>query len=76
MTTGGSVQETLDALVPHKVDVVGIGLIADRSAGKVTFGEIPVISLANIAVESWAPDEVPEWLEAIPVTKPGTTAVK
>ena len=76
MTTGGSVQETPDALVPHKVTVVGIGLIADRSAGKVAFGDIPVISLANIAVESWAPDEVPAWLAEISVTKPGTTAVK
>lgn len=76
LTTGGSVRETLDALVPHKVNVVGIGLLADRSAGKVTFGDIPVISLANIEVESWAPDEVPDWLAAIPLTKPGTTAVK
>jgi hypothetical protein len=35
-----------------------------------------VISLAKVEVESWAPDEVPDWLAAIPVTKPGTTAVK
>jgi len=76
LTTGGSVRETLDALAPHQVDVVGIGLLADRSGGKVTFGEIPVISLAKVEVESWAPDEVPDWLAAIPVTKPGTTAVK
>ena len=76
LTTGGSVRETLDALAPHKVNVVGIGLLADRSGGKVTFGEIPVISLAKVEVESWAPDQVPDWLAAIPVTKPGTTAVK
>ena len=75
LTTGGSVRETLDALTPHQVEVVGIGLLADRSGGKITFGTIPVISLAKLTVESWAPDEVPDWLAAIPVTKPGTTAV-
>ncbi|MCA9879848.1 MAG: orotate phosphoribosyltransferase, partial [Thermomicrobiales bacterium] len=37
LTTGGSVRETLDALQARPVDVVGVGILVDRSGGKVTF---------------------------------------
>jgi orotate phosphoribosyltransferase len=76
LTTGGSVRETLVALESHPVEVVGIGVLVDRTAGEVTFGNVPLFSLASEKFESWAPDEVPDWLAAIPFEKPGTTTVK
>jgi orotate phosphoribosyltransferase len=74
MTTGGSIRETLAALEAHPVEVIGVGVLVDRSAGEITFGDIPLFALASEKFESWAPDEVPDWLAAIPIEKPGTTS--
>jgi len=77
MTTGGSIRETLAALAAHPVEVVGVGVLVDRTGGELSsFGDVPVFPLASQTFESWAADEVPDWLAAIPVRKPGTTAAK
>lgn len=75
MTTGGSIRETLAALKAHPVEIVAVAVLVDRSGGEITFGDVPLFALASQAFESWAADDVPDWLAAIPVTKPGTTAV-
>ena len=75
LTTGGSIQETLDALAKHPVEVVGIGVLVDRSAGNVTFGDIPMHALGSQVVESWLPDECPLCSKGEQLIKPGTTAV-
>lgn len=73
LTTGGSVRATLDALAAVGAEVVAVAVLVDRSAGTVDFG-CPLVSLAKLEIDTWEPDEVPDWLAAIPVTKPGTTA--
>lgn len=75
LTTGGSVQETLDALKPHPVDVVGIGVLVDRSGGEVQFGDVPLKALAQQKVDSWQPDACPLCEQGLPLVKPGTTTV-
>lgn len=75
LTTGGSVRETLEALAQHPVEVVGIGVMVDRSAGKTTFGDVPLIALSSHEFTSWAADECPLCAQGIPVIKPGTTNV-
>jgi orotate phosphoribosyltransferase len=75
LTTGGSVRETLAALDPFDVEVVGICVLVDRTGGEATFGDVPLFALASQTFESWAADDVPDWLAAIPVQKPGTTSV-
>ncbi len=75
LTTGGSVRETLDALAGHPVEVVAVGVMVDRSGGKVTFGDVPLFALSSQAVASWDADECPLCRQGIPLTKPGTTAV-
>lgn len=74
LTTGGSVRETLAALAPHTVEVVGIGVLVDRSGGEVQFGDIPLTALAQQVVESWQPDHCPLCANGVPLEKPGTTA--
>lgn len=74
MTTGGSVRETLDAVTAVGGNVIAIGLLVDRSNQAIDFG-CPLFSLARLDIKTWAADEVPDWLDQIPVTKPGTTAV-
>lgn len=75
LTTGGSVAETLNALKQHPVTVVGIAVLADRSGGSVRFGELPLISLLSLNIESWDPDDCPLCASGTPLMKPGSTAV-
>jgi orotate phosphoribosyltransferase len=74
LTTGGSVRETLAALEPHPVDVIGIGVLVDRSGGKVDFG-VPLVPLATLNIETWMPEECPLCAQGTPLVKPGTTTV-
>jgi orotate phosphoribosyltransferase len=73
LTTGGSVRETLAALKATGADIKAIGLLVDRSGGSVTFG-VPMVSLAALDIETFAPDDCPLCSDGVPMTKPGTTA--
>lgn len=75
LTTGGSVRETLTALADQPVEVVGIGVLVDRSGGKTTFGDIPLFALTTLDVETWEPADCPLCQQGVPVIKPGTTKV-
>lgn len=72
ISTGGSVQEVIDEVRRFKAEIVGVGCLVDRSGGKVDFG-IPLKPLVKMNVVSFKPDAVPDWLNKIPVTKPGST---
>lgn len=76
LTTGGSIAETLNALEACPVEVVGIAVLADRSAGSVKFGEIPLIPLLSLDIQSWAAEDCPLCAGGIPLVKPGSTAVQ
>ncbi len=73
LTTGLSVRETLD-VVKHAGGVpIGVGVLLDRSEGLPDFG-CPLHAAHRVAATSYGPDEVPEALRAVPITKPGTRA--
>jgi orotate phosphoribosyltransferase len=74
LTTGGSVRDTLAALRSHPVEIVAVGVMVDRSGGKTTFGDVPLLALASHEFESWEADECPLCAQGIPFTKPGSTA--
>ncbi|MCE1165028.1 MAG: orotate phosphoribosyltransferase [Bacteroidetes bacterium] len=71
VTTGGSVFELIDIIKNADCIPAGAGFIIDRSNGKVDFGT-KQISLAKFEVVKYPADEIPDWLESIPVTKPGS----
>jgi orotate phosphoribosyltransferase len=73
MSTGGSVQETIDAVRSCGAEVVGVGVLVDRSAGQATFGGLPVISLWDVSIPTYAPDACPQCARGVPLVKPGTT---
>jgi orotate phosphoribosyltransferase len=75
LTTGGSIRETLAALALLPVEVVGIGVLVDRSAAEVGFDSIPLVALATLAVETWDPADCPLCRQGLPIVKPGTTPV-
>ena len=75
VTTGGSVFEVIDLVKKSGGNLIGVGFIVDRSNGKVDF-ETEQYSLAKTEVIKFPENEIPDWLAKIPVTKPGSRALK
>ena len=55
VTTGGSVQKTIDHLTRRGANVVGVSVLIDRSAGEARF-DCTYRPLATLSMKSWAPD--------------------
>jgi orotate phosphoribosyltransferase len=72
LTTGGSIRETLAALDPYGVRTVGVGVLVDRSGGRVDFGA-PLYATYQTDIATFAPDDCPLCQEGLPLVKPGTT---
>ena len=75
VTTGGSAQKVVELVRQNGGEVVGVGLLVDRSNGALAIDAPRIESLLTMQVQSWAPEEVPRWLEERfgPARKPGTT---
>lgn len=71
ITTGGSVQEAVDALVAMGAAVVGVGAIIDRSGDRATFS-VPFKSLARLDVGAYKEEECPLCRDGQPIYKPGS----
>ncbi|MGI5838393.1 MAG: orotate phosphoribosyltransferase [bacterium] len=74
ITTGGSVNEVMEIIVGDGGQVVGVGVIVDRSAGKINFG-VPTHSLVSLEIESYSPAACPLCLQGLPLVKPGSRTV-
>jgi orotate phosphoribosyltransferase len=69
VTTGGSVLKTLDAVRAAGGDLVQLTLIVNRDPKNINekaFG-VSMNSLAELPSESYGENEVPEWLQKIPI---------
>ena len=71
LTTGRSVRECVAVVLDAGCTVGGVGVLIDRTEAALEFG-CPLCAAYRVEAESYAPDEVPEWLAALPITKPGT----
>jgi len=71
LTTGGSIKEVVEIINKLKGNIVGIGLVVDRSSGKVNLHENQYSVLQHQAI-SYAENEVPKELADIPIQKPGS----
>ena len=72
MTTGGSLQETLDAVRSAGGRVVGAAVLVDRSGGAADL-DVGIEALWRLQIPSYAPAECPLCAKGIPATHPGTT---
>jgi orotate phosphoribosyltransferase len=72
VTRGGRVQETIDIVREHGGEVVGVGVIVDRSGGKRPDFGCPFFSLVEMEVETFAADQIPPDLTNFPAIKPGS----
>ena len=73
MSTGGSVQETIDAVRACGAEVVGVAVLVDRSDGQARFDGLPVVALWNVSIPTYTPDDCPQCAQGTPLVKPGTT---
>jgi orotate phosphoribosyltransferase len=73
MSTGGSVHETIDAVRANGAEVVGVGVLVDRSAGQARFDGLPVVALWDVSIPSYTPGECPQCAQGLELVKPGTT---
>ena len=73
VTTGLSSREAIAAVAHEGGEVIAECALVDRSNGSADLG-VPFFPLIDITFPSYAEDEVPEDLAAIPVTKPGSRA--
>jgi len=75
ITTGGSVLEVVDLVEKNGGEVVGFGVVVDRSGG--TFDmDVPVVSLLQMDVVVYKPDECPLCTDGVSLVKPGSRKMK
>ncbi|MFC1934781.1 orotate phosphoribosyltransferase [Chloroflexota bacterium] len=72
LTTGGSIREVLTAVNKLKAKVIGIGVLVDRSEGKIDFG-LPLFNCLRSEAITYQPEECPLCAARIPLTKPGSS---
>lgn len=72
VTTGGSVKEVIRCLKDRNIQVSLVGALVDRSGGAVDFG-IPFVSLLQLDIPSYDPENCPLCAAAVPINKPGSS---
>ena len=75
VTTGGSVKEVMEVVKEHGGELVGVGLLVDRSGGKVDFG-VRTEALLHLNVETFDPATCPLCAKGVPFTKRGRLVSK
>lgn len=75
ITTGGSVKEVIDVVHQFKGNVIGVGVLVDRSGGQVDFG-VKTRAALSMKIESFPPENCPLCREGkIPAIKPGSRSL-
>jgi len=72
LTTGGSIREVIAAIRKLEGNLVGIGVMVDRSDGAVDFG-VPLFSCIRSEAITYQPGECPLCKANIPLTKRGSS---
>ena len=75
VTTGGSVREVMDIVRQAGAEIVGLGLIVDRSGGKAKF-DVDMYSIMQMDVVTYQPDACPLCEQGLPLVKPGSRKTK
>jgi orotate phosphoribosyltransferase len=75
LTTGGSIRECQELVESVGAETVCAAVLVDRANGTLDLG-VPLVSALAVEVQSWDAAEVPDWLTAIPISRPGSTGKK
>jgi orotate phosphoribosyltransferase len=75
LTTGGSVREVMAAVAKLGGNIVGIGVLVDRSTQPIDFG-VPLYSCHHAEVAAYAAQDCPLCAAGIPLVRPGSSKAK
>ena len=71
ITTGGSVKEVMNLVEDAGGNIIGVGVLVNRSNGTVKLHNNQY-SIVKLDAVSYGEDEVPDELDKIPIQKPGS----
>ena len=71
VTTGGSTREVIEMLRAAAAEIRAVAAIVDRSGGQVEF-DVPLVSLLQLDVPAWPPEQCDLCRRGIPTEKPGS----
>jgi orotate phosphoribosyltransferase len=71
LTTGRSVHEVINLCKNYQANIVGLGLLLDRSGGQTVF-DYPLKALATVSADSWEPSECPMCAKEVAITQRGS----
>jgi orotate phosphoribosyltransferase len=71
VTTGGSVKEVMDLVEEEGGNIIGVGVLVDRSNGSAQLHPNQ-FSIIQMDAVSYGENEIPEDLADIPIQKPGS----
>lgn len=75
VSTGGSVVEVVKLVQETGADLRGVGLLLDRSGGKVDLG-VRTEPLLRLSIEAWSPEACPLCAKGIALTERGSRHLK
>tara|TARA_B100000686_G_scaffold9436_1_gene9488 strand:+ start:4277 stop:4873 length:597 start_codon:yes stop_codon:yes gene_type:complete len=75
VTTGKSSLECFDCIRKHGGDIIAEAALINRGGNKVNIG-VPLITLANLNIPNFDPENLPDDLNQIPAVKPGSRPEK
>ncbi len=71
LTTGTSVKEVIELVNSYQAQIVGLGLLLDRSGGSVHF-DYPFFALATVSAATWEANACPLCQKGEPFTQRGS----
>jgi orotate phosphoribosyltransferase len=74
LTTGKSINEVIDLVKSYDGNIIGIGVLLDRSGGKVQF-DYPLSPLATVTAKTFQPDNCPLCQKGEILVKPGSRKI-
>ncbi|HPD18476.1 MAG TPA: orotate phosphoribosyltransferase [Candidatus Goldiibacteriota bacterium] len=76
VTTGGSVRELITSLKEYECEIVGVGVLINRSGEELDFGIDDTFVLATVDVNAYDPDDCPLCKRNVPLTSRGSKYLK
>ena len=72
VTTGKSSMEAVACIAQHGAQAVAVCSLVDRRSDNDVSLTLPLISLLKLDIKTYAPDNLPPELQAVPAIKPGS----
>jgi orotate phosphoribosyltransferase len=74
-TTGGSAMKVVELVRQLGARPLAVGAVIDRSGGTIDFG-LPFISLVQLELTTWEPQDCDLCRQGLPLVKPGSSKIK